>query len=266
MGYETTREPRGIGATSAPSHRAVGAGQRPVDLARIIGVDRRSVRRWKAAHHREGARSSRARRASGRPPKLAPGQLRQVEQVLRKVAHVAGFPTDLWSCPRIAQVIARRFGVQYHVDHLNRLLRALGWSPQKPQRQAVGRDDAAIRGWIKATWLRRPKSIPSSSRPTRPSSILSRIMREAPSRAIRKLTGLRRTSISWSGGPTAPAGLLNAARISSVPSFATVPFCYASRRESLMQESMTEPMMRKPPGGPEAFQENSSTHQSMSGP
>ena len=62
----------------------------------------------------------------------------------------AEFATDVWTCPRV--VIARRFGVQYHVDHLSRLLRALGWSPQKPQRQAIERDEQAIRGWIKNTW------------------------------------------------------------------------------------------------------------------
>jgi len=138
-------------------HRAMAllaAGQSPVDVARMIGVDRRSVRRWKAAHQQQGARALRARRASGRPPKLTPRHLQQIERVLLKGAQAAGFPTDLWTCPRIAQVIARRFGVQYHVDHLSRVLRALGWSPQKPQRQAVERDEQAIRGWIKETWPR----------------------------------------------------------------------------------------------------------------
>jgi transposase len=81
-----------------------------------------------------------ARRASGRPPKLALRSLQQVARVLLKGAKAAGFATDLWTCPRIAQVIACRFGVQYHVDHLGRLLRALDWSPQKPQRQTVERD------------------------------------------------------------------------------------------------------------------------------
>lgn len=129
-------------------------GHRPVEVARRIGVDRRSVRRWTAAHRLQGAQALRARRASGRPRKLAPRQLQQVERVLRNGAQAAGFATDLWTCPRVAQVIARRFGVQYHVDHLSRLLRAMGWSPQKPQRQAVELDEQASRGWIKETWPR----------------------------------------------------------------------------------------------------------------
>lgn len=132
----------------------LAAGHRPVEVARMIGVDRRSVRRWKAVHQDQGPEALRARRASGRPPKLVPLQLQQIERVLLKGARAAGFATDVWTCPRVARVIARRCGVQYHVDHLSRLLRALGWRPQKPQRRAVERDKQAIRGWITDTWPR----------------------------------------------------------------------------------------------------------------
>jgi len=133
-------------------------GHGPTEVARLVGVDRRSVRRWKSAHRRHGERALRARPASGRPPKLLARQLAQLERRLLKGAQAAGFPTDLWTCPRVAQVIRRCFGVPYHVDHVSRLLRALGWSVQKPQRQAVERDAQAIRGWIKHTWPRVKKT------------------------------------------------------------------------------------------------------------
>jgi transposase len=86
-------------------------GHGPGEVARMVGVDRRSVRRWKAAYRHHGAQALRARRAPGRPPKLAPRRLQQVERVLLKGAKAAGFGTELWTCPRIAQVLARRFGV-----------------------------------------------------------------------------------------------------------------------------------------------------------
>ena len=41
----------------------LAAGHRPVEVARMIGVDRRSVRRWKAVHHHQGPEALRARRA-----------------------------------------------------------------------------------------------------------------------------------------------------------------------------------------------------------
>ncbi len=129
-------------------------GHPPVEVARRLGVDRRSVRRWKAAHRKAGLKGLRARPAPGRPPKLSPKQKRQLEEALLEGAQAAGFPSDLWTCPRVAQWIRQRFGVGYHVDHIGRLLHGLGWSPQKPQRRAVERNETVIQTWIKHDWPR----------------------------------------------------------------------------------------------------------------
>lgn len=69
----------------------------------------------------------------------------------------AGFPTEIWTDPRVAVLIERRFGVHYHVDHIGRLLHELGWSQQKPARRAVERDEGAIRRWMHKTWPRARK-------------------------------------------------------------------------------------------------------------
>jgi transposase len=34
----------------------------------------------------------------------------------------------------------------------------MGWSPQKPQRRAIERDEAAIQRWIKTDWPRVKKT------------------------------------------------------------------------------------------------------------
>lgn len=127
-------------------------GYPPVDVARQLGVDRRSVRRWQASFRRRGARGLKARPAPGRPPRLQPPQKRQLERALLRGAQALGFASNLWTCPRVAELIHRRFGVRYHVDHVSRLLHGLGWSPQKPQRRAVERDEAGIARWVKQTW------------------------------------------------------------------------------------------------------------------
>jgi transposase len=115
-------------------------------------VGRRSVRRWRAALEKGGPQALVARPACGRPARLSAAQKRKLEGTLRRGAQAAGYETDLWTCPRIAEVIARRFGVPYHVDHVCRLLHQLGWSPQRPQRKAIERDEAGIRQWIRQTW------------------------------------------------------------------------------------------------------------------
>ena len=129
-------------------------GYLPVEVARMLGVDRRSVRRWRAAF-REGGKDGLAKRPiPGRPAKLDAKARGRLVRVLLKGARKAGFATDLWTCPRVAEVIRQRFGVDYHVDHVCRVLHELGWSPQKPQRRAMERDEQAIATWVKREWPR----------------------------------------------------------------------------------------------------------------
>jgi hypothetical protein len=78
----------------------------------------------------------------------------------------------------VAEVISQRFGVAYHPDHVGRLLHALGFTQQKPQRRASERDEAAIERWRKRTWPRIKKrgfasKLPSSSL-MKPASCCSR--------------------------------------------------------------------------------------------
>ena len=133
-------------------------GFTPVEVARRLGVDRRSVRRWRAAHDEAGRAGLAARPAPGRPPKLDAKAQSKLERKLVRGARACGFATELWTCPRVAKVIRREFGVKYHVDHIGRLLRSMGWSPQKPERRARERDEEAIRRWVKVDWPRVKKN------------------------------------------------------------------------------------------------------------
>lgn len=127
-------------------------GLSPVEVAQRLGVNRRSVRRWKSAAREKGAEALRARPASGRPARLTCGQRRILARALLRGAEAAGFPTALWTCPRVAQWMEHRWGIVYHPDHVCRLLHGLGFSPQKPTRRAVERDEEAIATWVKQQW------------------------------------------------------------------------------------------------------------------
>ena len=127
-------------------------GERPVDVAKKIGVDRRSVRRWNAAYRRHGAQGLKAKPTPGRPSKLTPSRKKELEQSLLQGAQAHGFPTPLWTCSRIRKVVQKQFGILYHVSHVWRLLLSMGWTPQKPERLARERDERAIRRWVKTDW------------------------------------------------------------------------------------------------------------------
>lgn len=136
-------------------HHAVALlhqGLTPVEVARRLGVERRSVRRWKAAHRQQGRRGLQAKPASGRPPRLTAQHKSRLETHLLKVAKAGGFATDLWTCPRVAQLIRAKWGIHSHLDHIGRLLRAMGWSPQRPARRAIERDEPRIQRPVKQDW------------------------------------------------------------------------------------------------------------------
>jgi transposase len=77
-----------------------------------------------------------------------------VEQALLRGAEAHGFDTELWTLPRVAEVIWRLTGVSYHPGHVWWLLRRHRWSPQRPARRASERDEAAIACWRAEDWPR----------------------------------------------------------------------------------------------------------------
>jgi transposase len=66
------------------------------------------------------------------------------------IAH--GYRTNLRTTARIAEVVEREFEVRYHRDHVGRLMHSLQWSPQKPERRALERDEKAIQRWKQKDW------------------------------------------------------------------------------------------------------------------
>lgn len=129
-------------------------GLTQAEVARRLKIDSRTIRKWIAWHRGRGHRRLTALPTPGRPCRLDKKQRARFEKILLGGAQKAGFSTELWTCPRIARVIQHKFRIQYHVDHVIRLMRSLGWSPQKPDGRAIERDEKAIRRWVKVTWPR----------------------------------------------------------------------------------------------------------------
>src|SRR5262249_35127272 len=109
----------------------------------------------------------RARPASGRPSKLSATQRRQLARLVVAGPEAAGYRTSLWTCRRLVELIRDRFDVLYHPDHVGRLLRACGFSPQRPQPRAKERDDRRVQGFLMLPVLRRTWA-PCGMTPTLP--------------------------------------------------------------------------------------------------
>jgi transposase len=151
--------------------RAMELLQRDIPVHAVadrLGVDRRSVRRWKRMYRRQGRAGLRARPAAGRPPKLSAAQRARLTRLVLAGPEAAGYRTSWWTCRRIVDLIRHHFHVRYHPDHVGRLLRACGFSPQRPQPRAKERDDRRIREWLHRDWARVKKTPPPRRPPDLP--------------------------------------------------------------------------------------------------
>jgi transposase len=122
------------------------------EAARRVGAAQQSVNGWVKRYREEGQGGLCKADRAGRKPLLDRQQLEQLEVLLLEGPEAHGFPTPLWSCPRVARLIRERFGVDYHEGHVWKLLRSLNWSPQRPVGKARERNEEAIREWKRVTW------------------------------------------------------------------------------------------------------------------
>jgi transposase len=154
--------------------RRFARGASQAEVARELGVSRQTASRWYAAWRSGGLRALRAPARQGHPARLRTGQLKRIERALLQGAEAHGFDNDLWTLARVALVIQRLTGQRYHPGHVWRLLRGMGWTPQRPTRRALERDENRIQQWVAEDWPR-IKQTPTSravgwSLPTRPAS------------------------------------------------------------------------------------------------
>jgi len=143
--------------------RLLETGVSEAEVARRVGVHRQSVNRW-AQQLAEGGREALKRAPrTGRPPQLSAADVRRIEQGLKRGPEALGYRTSLWTAWRVADLIERECGVKYSTVHAWRVLRAVGWTPQRPAGRALERNEAAIRRWKRERWPELKKT-PNSKR------------------------------------------------------------------------------------------------------
>jgi len=129
-------------------------GRKIGEVAQIVAASESSVRRWRQAVQKGGLEALKAKPHPGPKPRLNEKQKQRLVKTLLAGPCKAGYRTDLWTCPRVAEVIAKKFGVKYHPAHVWKILRSLGWTPQKPEQRARERNEADIRRWRRQEWPR----------------------------------------------------------------------------------------------------------------
>ena len=140
-------------------------GNTAAQVAALTGASLSSVKKWSAALAKGGVEALAAKPHPLHEGKLDIAQKAELVEILVAGPLASGYPTDLWTCRRVADVVQKRFGVSYHPDHLGRILHDLGFTPQKPEQLARERDEPAIERWRHRDWPRIKKGPAAAVQP-----------------------------------------------------------------------------------------------------
>lgn len=132
------------------------------EVAEVLGVTKGAVSQWMKLVAEEGESGLLARLHKGAAPKLTLEEKTRLPELLSRGPVAYGFRGDLWTCHRVAQVIWREFSVSYHKDHVGRILKQVGWTPQKPETVAAQRNEEQIARWPSEVWPELKKRLSES--------------------------------------------------------------------------------------------------------
>ncbi len=135
------------------ARRLLDEGVAQAEVARRLKITRQSVSRWAQQSRRELGQV----RRQGRKARLDEPALAKLRAALLAGPPAAGFASELWTVPRVRQLIVQRFGQRFSTVHVWRLLGQIGFSPQRPVGRARERDETKIAEWKNQTWPRLKK-------------------------------------------------------------------------------------------------------------
>jgi transposase len=141
------------------AHTMWSEGLRAPTIAARIGVNRSTVQRWTKTFAANPATHARAEAKRG--PKagsmaaLTPADAVKIQRlIMDKTPDQLKFNFALWTSEAVRDLAAHRFGVKLTRRSIRRYLRAWGFTPQRPQKAARERDDAAVRRWLEEEYPR----------------------------------------------------------------------------------------------------------------
>jgi transposase len=139
-------------------------GWSPTNIAKALGVTISAVCQWLKKAKIQGEKALHSKKIPGRPPRLDAAQCAELLDLLKRGAEAHGYQGNVWTSPRVADLIRRHFGISLGERQVRRLLHHLKWTPQTPQLRAEQRDEAAIERWAHERWPELKKKAEEESR------------------------------------------------------------------------------------------------------
>ena len=136
----------------------LGDGLDVWSIAARVGVSTTTIYRWRDTFLVNRWTSLIRGKASGRPPKLQPKQLKRLKALVIAGPEAAGYATGCWNAALVQALIEREFGKTFHVNSISTLVNNLGFRYQKARFVSDHLDEVARKRWRKRQWPARLRS------------------------------------------------------------------------------------------------------------
>jgi len=113
-------------------------GKQVKEIAFFFGLHPASVSRWFVEYKEGGTDALKSRKATGPPPKLTLEEVNRILNCLKKPATNYGFPTSLWTCKRVKQLIQKEIHKNFTEVGVWKLLRRFGLTNKKTREKSDG--------------------------------------------------------------------------------------------------------------------------------
>jgi transposase len=132
--------------------RLLRRGYTRAEVAEILDVAESSVYEWQSKYREGGLTALSTKIAPGRKKLLTDKQLLQLHKWLQGSPRQVQFDFGLWTRKIVRELIKREFGIDYTPQNVGKILKMLGFSPQRPVYHALERDPERRRIWTEETF------------------------------------------------------------------------------------------------------------------
>ena len=130
----------------------IAQGYTKREVANILQVTEASVYGWQKAYQEGGLAALSTKVASGRKRLLSDEQMLKLARMLRLNPRQLELDFGLWTRKRVREMVFREFGIDYTEQNIGKVLKLLGFSPQRPVYQAHQQHEEKRREWTEKTF------------------------------------------------------------------------------------------------------------------
>jgi len=134
--------------------KRIESGESAEQVAQGLGMNRRTIYRWLSAYHYGGEAALNAKPIPGAPPKVNAALLQKLASIIREKNPLQlKFEFALWTLSIIRELLRRDFGIRISEVSVGRLMKRIGFTPQRPLYRAWQQDKQLVDSWVTTEFL-----------------------------------------------------------------------------------------------------------------